>query len=128
MFRYVCDMPHSHVSYEKLIDVTGILVATTHCNTLQHTATHCNTLCCSVLQCVVRTCRVTWIEHTELPLRLLDYFLRSNKSNINQYMLTHMTRMLVATKHLNALQRAATHCHTLCCSMLHCVVRTCRIT
>jgi len=24
-------------------------------------------------------------EHTELPAKLLDYFLRSNKSNINQY-------------------------------------------
>jgi len=24
-------------------------------------------------------------EHVELPAKLLDYFLRSNKSNINQY-------------------------------------------
>ena len=26
-----------------------------------------------------------FIEHIELPAKLLDYFLRSNKSNINQY-------------------------------------------
>jgi len=25
------------------------------------------------------------LEHIELPAKLLDYFLRSNKSNINQY-------------------------------------------
>jgi len=25
-------------------------------------------------------------EHTELPAKLLDYFLRTNKSNINQYL------------------------------------------
>jgi len=27
---------------------------------------------------------VSYLEHIELPAKLLDYFLRSNKSNINQ--------------------------------------------
>jgi len=31
-----------------------------------------------------RTSTSSFIEHIELPAKLLDYFLRSNKSNINQ--------------------------------------------
>jgi len=37
-------------------------------------------------------------KHMELPAKLLDYFLRSNKSNIN---------------HCNSLQHTATYCNTL---------------
>jgi len=33
-------------------------------------------------------------EHIELPTKLLDYFLRSNKSNINQYGCTNIGRSL----------------------------------
>jgi len=30
-------------------------------------------------------CKFMYIYHVELPVKLLDYFLRSNKSNINQW-------------------------------------------
>ena len=39
-------------------------------------------VCVCVLGCVRDMC----VEHMELPAKLLDYFLRSNKSNINQFL------------------------------------------
>ena len=54
----------------------------------------CVAVCCSVLQCVAVCCSVlqsieqielkSAFEHRKLPANLLDYFLRSNKSNIHQ--------------------------------------------
>jgi len=83
----------SEMNFKKEFHLTA-----THCNTLQHTATHCNTL-----QYTATWKRNEWDEinttqplsswlksslrirlHIELPAKLLDYFLRSNKSKINQ--------------------------------------------
>jgi len=55
-----------------------------HCSTLQYTATHCNTLPqCTAIQCTLILLHILF-EHVEHPVKLLDYFLRSNKSNISQ--------------------------------------------
>jgi len=40
-------------------------------------------MCCSVLQCIAVCCSVLF-EQIELQAKLLNYFLGSNKSNINQ--------------------------------------------
>jgi len=41
-------------------------------------------VCCSMLVFVMLKLLVMTLEHTKLPAKLLDYFLRSNKRNINQ--------------------------------------------
>jgi len=86
------------------------------CSVLQ-----CVAVCCSVLKCVEKyltTINVSIhfrlesdIENIELPAKLLDYFLRSNKSNINQWLCIQL-KAHVAT-YCNTLQHTTTHCKML---------------
>jgi len=74
----------------------------TYLHTYMH-ASHIHTYIRTYIHTYLLTYIYTYIhayqytsEHIELPAQLLDYFLRSNKSNINQNMciLTHCTRIL----------------------------------
>jgi len=140
---------------------TALHRTTTHCNTLQHTATHCSSgIChtnCVCLPAFLHTvgggtwqwrifeifeiwliympdiCQ-TWpiFEHVELPAKLLDYFLRSNKSNIKQNICeawlvyrrwkssdddtetaTHCNILQHTATYCNILQHTATYCNIL---------------
>ena len=71
-----------------------------HCYTLQHTVTHTHprrcktslvskrgTVCPEVAGSIPTKLQKelkSTFEHIELPVKLLDYFLRSNKSNVNR--------------------------------------------
>jgi len=64
----------SFLVFRTQITPTGSKLGERQCNTLQHTATH-----------MMNNNHIyIYIQHIELPAKLLDYFLRSDKSNINQ--------------------------------------------
>ena len=96
-------------------------------------------VCCSVLQCVAECCSKLQCEQIELQAKLLNYFLGSNKSNINQsvccsmHRLSHSLNIVAHRRHIvelvlkyvaicrSVLQRVAA-----CCSMLQYVGRVIR--
>jgi len=68
-----------------------ITPATTHCNTLQHTATHCNTLLPTATNCIAL-----------------------------QHIATHCNTLQRTATHCNTLQHTASHCITLHHNASHC--------
>ena len=89
---HMCDVTYSYVRHDPLISERrdSLLVSTTHCNTLQHTATHCNTL-------------QNTATHAET--RLIHF---NGKYNT----LPHTASLQHTATHCNTLQHTATHCNT----------------
>jgi len=99
----------------------------THTHTHTHTRTHTHT------HTHVFTNLKKRFEHIELPAKLLDYFLRSNKSNVNQshtlslslsltHTHTHLRRSVVPC---GAVWRSVLQCVAVCRSVLQCVAVCC---
>jgi len=61
------------------------------------------------------------IEQIQLPSKLLDYFLWSNRRNILQHTATHCNTLQHTATHCNTLQHTATHCNTLQHTATHCI-------
>jgi len=74
-------------------------------------ASVCACVCVRVRVCVrvhERACKC--IEHIELPAKLLDYFLRSNKSNINHVYVCTCTLSFMVTGCFQVLECALREC------------------
>ena len=99
-------------------------------------------VCCSVLQCVAVCCSVlqcvaVWreIEHIELPATLLDYFLRSNTSDISQFSVFDTVSFREkacfriykseerkrCSRERDSAHSSVLQCVAVCCSVLQCV-------
>jgi len=99
----------------------SLMVAATHCNTLQHAATRYNTLQHTATQADFgEFCTWEWLH---------------DRCNTLQHAATRCNTPYHAATHCNTLQHAATHCHTqshavthnntLPCTAVHCKFCTC---
>ena len=102
--RLVISSTVSHaLTYTEILRSSTSVCCATYCNMLQRTATRCNMLqhaatCCNMLAwwfggwVQLVDCKWSYkrFEHIELAAKLLKHFLRSNESNINQYIFTYV--------------------------------------
>ena len=97
-----CHIRMRHVTCEWVRRI--LLDASTHCNTLQHTATHCNTLQHSATLCIT-------LQHTATHCNTLQH--TATRCNTLQHTATHCNTLPHTATHCNTLQHTVTHCNTL---------------
>jgi len=104
---------HSDNDYWYSMGVTFVLMTSTHCSTLQHTATNINTATyCNKHQHTATYCDT--LQHTATQEHTATYcnMLQHRYSNYDYGYLMGGIFVLMTSSHCNTLQHTATHCNT----------------